>query len=57
MENFNKLVSLVKDAEADAAKTFEKGNAAAGTRFRKTMMEIKNLAHTLRAEATEAVKK
>ncbi len=36
--------------ESDVKKFDEKGNAAAGTRVRKTLMEIKNLSHEMRKE-------
>jgi hypothetical protein len=53
MEKFNQLKELVNAAEADAAKFFENGNGAAGTRVRKTMQDLKNLAQEIRNEVTE----
>jgi hypothetical protein len=53
MENFEKVKELVASVEADAVKFYENGNAAAGTRVRKGMQELKNLAQTIRAEVTE----
>ncbi len=53
MENFGKVKELVASVEADAKKFYENGNAAAGTRVRKGMQELKNLAQTIRAEVTE----
>ena len=53
MENFAKLKELVASIEADATKFYENGNAAAGTRVRKGMQDLKNLAQTIRAEVTE----
>jgi len=53
MENFAKLKELVASIEADATKFYENGNAAAGTRVRKGMQDLKNLAQTIRAEITE----
>jgi hypothetical protein len=48
MDNYNQLRDLVLSIEEDAAKFFEKGNNAAGTRVRKGMQEIKNLAQAIR---------
>jgi hypothetical protein len=53
MENFQKVKELLASVEADAAKFYENGNAAAGTRVRKGMQDLKNLAQTIRAEVTE----
>lgn len=53
MENFGKVKELVASVEADAVKFYENGNAAAGTRVRKGMQELKNLAQAIRAEVTE----
>ena len=53
MENFGKVKELVASVEADAKKFYENGNAAAGTRLRKGMQELKNLAQSIRAEVTE----
>lgn len=50
MDNFNKLRDLIASLEEDAAKFFDKGNNAAGTRVRKGMQEIKNLAQEIRIE-------
>ena len=52
MENFTKVKELVASVEADAVKFYENGNAAAGTRVRKGMQDLKNLAQTIRAEVT-----
>jgi len=52
MENYSKLKDLALSIEADADKFFNGGNAAAGTRVRKTMQEIKTLAQDLRNEVT-----
>ena len=53
MENFEKVKELISSVEADAKKFYENGNAAAGTRVRKGMQELKNLAQVIRAEVTE----
>lgn len=53
MKNYNKLKSLVENAESDFAKFYDKGNAAAGTRVRKAMQEMKGLAQDIRKEVTD----
>lgn len=53
MEKFNKLKELVASVEVDAEKFFNANNGAAGTRLRKGMQELKNLAQGIRTEVTE----
>lgn len=53
MKSFEALKELIAATEADAVKFFENGNAAAGTRVRKAMMEVKNFAQQIRTEVTE----
>ncbi|RZL20273.1 MAG: histone H1 [Pedobacter sp.] len=53
MEKFEKLKELVAGVEADASKFYENGNNAAGTRVRKGMQDLKNLAQEIRTEVTE----
>ncbi len=53
MENFQKVKELVAAVEADVVKFYDNGNAAAGTRVRKGMQDLKNLAQVIRAEVTE----
>jgi predicted transcriptional regulator len=52
----NKILDEIKqkvaEAEADVAK-FASGNAAAGSRVRKAMQELKDLAQTVRKEVLE----
>lgn len=52
MENYNKLKALVEGAESDFAKFYDKGNAAAGTRVRKAMQDLKGLAQDIRQDVT-----
>jgi len=52
MENYNQLKSLVLSIEEDADKFFSGNNAAAGTRVRKGLQEVKTLAQNLRNEVT-----
>jgi len=44
---------LIASVDADVAKFYDGGNAAAGTRVRKGMQDLKNLAQDIRAEVTE----
>jgi len=53
MEKFEKLKEVVAGIEADASKFYDGGNAAAGTRVRKAMQDLKVLAQDIRAEVTE----
>ncbi|MEM7369318.1 MAG: histone H1 [Bacteroidota bacterium] len=54
MEKYNELKNLVAAIEEDFSKFYEKGNKAAGTRARKAMQEVKNLAQGIRKEIQEA---
>ena len=49
-ENFEKIKKLIESAEVDMTKFVEKGNAAAGTRVRKFMQELKSLAQEVRVD-------
>lgn len=53
MEKFQKVKDLIASIEADAEKFYNKANAAAGTRIRKGMQDLKNLATEIRKEVTE----
>jgi hypothetical protein len=50
MEKFAKVKKLVAEIEADVEKFYDKGNSAAGTRVRKGMQDLKNLAQEIRTE-------
>ncbi|MEM9935426.1 MAG: histone H1 [Bacteroidota bacterium] len=50
MEKYTKLKQIILDAEEDFSKFFEKDNKAAGTRARKAMQEVKNLAQDIRKD-------
>ncbi len=54
IKKFNELKSLVEGLEGDADKFFNKGNNAAGTRVRKGLQEVKNLAQAIRLEIQES---
>jgi uncharacterized membrane-anchored protein YhcB (DUF1043 family) len=47
---FNEIYQLVKELEADFQKFYEKENQAAGTRIRKGMQDLKNIAQSIRLE-------
>ena len=50
MNNFGKLKDLVMSLEDDFSKFYDKHNAAAGTRVRKGMQELKTMAQAFRTE-------
>jgi hypothetical protein len=47
---YNELKELVASLEGDFSKFYDKGNKAAGTRVRKGMKDLKDLAHKIRLE-------
>lgn len=50
MKRFDEIRDLVMSLEADFEKFYDKGNQAAGTRVRKGMQDLKNLAQDIRVE-------
>ena len=50
MNRFEELKNMVMMLEEDFGKFYEKGNNAAGTRVRKGMQDLKNLAQEIRVE-------
>ncbi|MEM9857094.1 MAG: histone H1 [Bacteroidota bacterium] len=50
MSRFSDLKNLVDSLEADFEKFYDKSNNAAGTRVRKGMQELKNVAQEIRIE-------
>ena len=50
MKRFDEIRDLVMSLEGDFEKFYEKTNQAAGTRVRKGMQELKNLAQEIRVE-------
>lgn len=50
---FQALKGVLELAEDDAAKFYGNGNKAAGTRLRKHMQDIKNIAQGVRLEIQE----
>lgn len=53
MNRFSEIKDLVTSLEGDFEKFFEKGNQAAGTRIRKGMQDLKNLAQDIRKEVQD----
>jgi len=53
MKRFEELKSMVEAMEADFEKFYDKKNNAAGTRVRKGMQDLKNLAQEIRLEVQE----
>jgi hypothetical protein len=53
MKRFEQLKDLVMSLEDDFDKFYDKSNQAAGTRVRKGMQEMKNLAQEIRIEVQE----
>lgn len=52
LETYEQLKNLVASVEEDVRKA-EGGNKAAGTRVRKQMQDVKNIAQTLRTAVLE----
>ncbi len=57
MKKFEEVKNLVTALEADADKFYSKGNSAAGTRLRKGLQDLKNLAQAIRLEVQETKNK
>lgn len=57
MKRFEELKNLVMSLESDFEKFYDKNNNAAGTRVRKGMQELKNLAQNIRVEVQDAKNK
>lgn len=53
MKKFEELKALIASIEPDAEKFYSKGNSAAGTRVRKGMQDLKNIAQAIRAEVQD----
>lgn len=53
MKRYEQLKSMVESLEADFEKFYDKKNNAAGTRVRKGMQEMKNLAQEIRLEVQD----
>ncbi len=53
MEKFEELKALIASIQDDADKFYNKANSAAGTRVRKGMQDLKNIAQAIRAEVQD----
>ena len=53
MSRFNELKDLIMGLEDDFEKFYDKSNQAAGTRVRKGMQDLKNLAQDIRKEVQD----
>ncbi|MEE9448600.1 MAG: histone H1 [Ignavibacteriaceae bacterium] len=53
MEKFNGLVQFVQSLETDFHKFYEKGQAAAGTRVRKGLSELRKMCQDVRKNVQE----
>ncbi|WP_185974330.1 histone H1 [Litoribacter populi] len=53
MNRFNEIKDLVMGMEADFEKFYDKKNQAAGTRVRKGMQDLKNIAQDIRKEVQD----
>lgn len=53
MKRFDELRDLVMSLEGDFQKFYDKKNQAAGTRVRKGMQDLKNLAQDIRVEVQD----
>ena len=53
MNNFAKVKELVMSLEGDFEKFYDKQNSAAGTRVRKGMQDLKNMAQEIRKEVQD----
>ena len=53
MSRYDQLKDHVAQLEDDFVKFYQKGNKAAGTRIRKAMQELKQLAQDIRTEVQD----
>ncbi len=53
MKKFEELKAMIATIEQDADKFYNKANSAAGTRLRKGMQDLKNIAQQIRAEVQD----
>ena len=53
MKKFEELKAMIAEIEQDADKFYNKANSAAGTRLRKGMQDLKNIAQQIRAEVQD----
>jgi hypothetical protein len=53
MSKFSEVRDLILAMEEDFVKFYDKGNQAAGTRVRKGMQDLKNIAQDIRKEVQD----
>ncbi len=53
MSKFSEVSELVNSLKNDFEKFYDKGNSAAGTRVRKGMQDLKNMAQDIRKEVQD----
>jgi len=53
MDNYRDLMKAVQDLEVDFQKFYEKGQAAAGTRLRKGLSDLRKLAQNVRKDVQD----
>lgn len=53
MGKFDELVQAVKELETDFQKFYDKGQAAAGTRLRKGLSDLRKLAQEVRKDVQD----
>ena len=53
MKKFEELKAMIAMIEQDADKFYNKANSAAGTRLRKGMQDLKNIAQQIRSEVQD----
>lgn len=53
MDKYNHLVQFVQSLETDFHKFYEKGQAAAGTRVRKGLSELRKICQDIRKDVQE----
>jgi hypothetical protein len=53
MNRFSELKKLVEELQDDFTKFYDKDNQAAGTRVRKGMQDLKDLAQSIREQVQE----
>ncbi len=53
MKRFDQIKDLLMSLEGDFQKFYDKENSAAGTRVRKGMQDVKNLAQEIRIEVQD----
>jgi len=56
MSRYNELKEMVASMERDFQQFYDKGNKAAGTRVRKGMQDLKQMAQDIRVEVQEQKK-